>query len=374
MGKERFRETDGNSFFGSFVYDRVVPKDHFLRKLNEVVNWQVFSWRLAQYYKGGAEYGPIPYDPTLILKMLLVSYLYDISERQTEELCNDSLSVKCFLGLAADERAPDHATLSLFKNRLVKREGEESFRKLFQELLRTAQENGIKFGGIQVVDSTHTIADVNVAKDEKRQEKEGKEPRDPNASWGVKGSKKVKDEEGKEREQKEYFYGYKTHLSINAETRLITSLEVTTGSAYDGHQLPGLVEQDLAQGVGAKVYAGDRGYDDGENHLYLKYKKLKSALRLNDYRTQKKDSNKEPWLKLLADPDYKAGLKERYKVEPKFGEGKNQHGLRRSRYIGLVGNGVQSYLTAMVLNLKRMVKLLYGVSFRNQSYPVLKAA
>ena len=87
------------------------------------------------------------------------------------------------------------------------------------------------------MDSTHTIADVNVAKDKKRQKKEGKEPRVPNASWGVKGSKKVKDAEGKERKQKEYFYGYKTHLSINAETRLITSLEVTTGSAYDGHQL-----------------------------------------------------------------------------------------------------------------------------------------
>ena len=56
--------------------------------------------------------------------------------------------------------------------------------------------------------------------------------------------------------------------------------------------------------------------------------KLKSALRLHDHRTQKNDSNKEVWLKLLADPDYKAGLKERYKVEPKFGAGKNQHGTK----------------------------------------------
>lgn len=374
MGNERFRETGRDSFFGSFVYDQVVPKDHFLRRLNEAVDWESFSRRLAQYYKGGAEYGPTPYDPTLILKMLLVSYLYDLSERQTEELCNDSFSVKCFLGLAADQRAPDHATLTLFKSRLLGREGEGSFKSLFQEVLKTAQRKGIKFGRIQVVDSTHTIADVNVAKDEKRQDKEGKGPRDADASWGVKGSKKVKDEQGQEREQKQYFYGYKTHLSINAETRLITSLEVTTGSAYDGHQLTGLVEQDLAQAVGGEVYAGDRGYDDGENHLYLQEKGLKSALKLKKNRTQKKDPNKEPWLKLLADPDYKAGLKERYKVEPKFGEAKDQHGLRRSRYIGLIRNSIQSYLTAMALNLKRMVKLLYGVSFRNQGYPALKAA
>ena len=33
--------------------------------------------------------------------------------------------------------------------------------------------------------------------------------------------------------------------------------------------------------------------------------------------------------------------------------------------IGLARYEVQVYLTAMTLNLKRMVKLLYGVSFKN---------
>jgi hypothetical protein len=35
--------------------------------------------------------------------MLLLSYLYNLSERQTEVYVNDSLSAKCFLGLAVDE-------------------------------------------------------------------------------------------------------------------------------------------------------------------------------------------------------------------------------------------------------------------------------
>jgi len=163
-------------------------------------------------------------------------------------------------------------------------------------------------------------------------------------------------------------------VSLNAETGLITSLKVTEGSAYDGHELPDLVRSDLAQGVEARVYAGDKGYDDGENHEFLKEKGLKSALRLKRTRTQKKDPNKGPWLKLIADPDYQAGLKERYKVERKFGEAKLWHGFRRCRYLGLVRYRVQSYLTAMVLNLKRMVKLLHGVSFRNQSQIVPRAA
>ena len=373
MARERFREVGKGSFFGEIVYNRVVPKDHFLRKLNEVIDWRPFTQKLVRYYKGGGEYGPPPYEPSLILKMLLVSYLYDLSERQVEEYVNDSLSAKNFLGLAVDEAAPDHATLTLFKNRLIERKGEKVFEELFQKVIKIAKEKGISFGRIQVVDSVHTIADVNLQKEEGRQKK-GKGPRDPDARWGVKGKKIVKDENGNKHEQTEYFFGYKAHVSLNAESGLITSLKVTPGSAYDGHELPELVRADQDLGVEAKVYAGDKGYDDGENHEFLRERGLKSALRLKDSRTKKKDPNKGPWLELKSDPDYQAGLKERYKVERKFGEAKECHGFRRCRYLGLVRYRVQSYLTAMVLNLKRMVKLICGVSFRNQGHFVPSAA
>lgn len=56
MPQERFRETGKGSFFGDLVYDRVVPQDHFLRKLNGVVDWRPFTKKLVRYYKGGAEY------------------------------------------------------------------------------------------------------------------------------------------------------------------------------------------------------------------------------------------------------------------------------------------------------------------------------
>ncbi len=64
---------------------------------------------------------------------------------------------------------------------------------------------------------------------------------------------------------------------------------------------------------------------------------------------------------------YREGLKERYKVERKFGEAKTGHGLRRCRYLGLVKYFVQVILTAMALNLKRMVKLLTGIPFRGRA-------
>ena len=314
-------------------------------------------------------YGPPAYEPALILKILLLSYLYDLSERQTEELVNFQLPAKWFVGLAVDESAPDHATLSLFKSRLLARKGEKVFEELFKGVLGIAKEKGISFGPIQVVDSVHTVADVNLEKDESRQKK-GEGPRDPEARWGVTGKKVVRNEVGGKEERREYFYGYKTHVSLNADTGLITSLKVTPGAAYDGHALPDLVTQDVAQGVAVRVYAGDKGYDDGENHEFLWQRGLKSALRLKETRTQKKDPNKGPWLELIGDLDYQRGLKERYKVERKFGEAKLCHGFRRCRYLGLARYRVQSRLTAMALNLKRLVKLLHGVSFRNQSRTV----
>jgi len=79
----------------------------------------------------------------------------------------------------------------------------------------------------------------------------------------------VKTESGKEEEQIEYFFGYKAHVSLNAENGLITSLEDTSGEVYDGHHFCSLVDHDLEQKLPVDTYAGDKGYDDGNNHYYL---------------------------------------------------------------------------------------------------------
>ncbi|MBN2356205.1 transposase [candidate division KSB1 bacterium] len=45
-------------------------------------------------------------------------------------------------------------------------------------------------------------------------------------------------------------------------------------------------------------------------------------------------------------------------MERKFGEAKQGHGLGHCRYVGKTRFTVQAYFTAIMLNLKRMVKLL----------------
>jgi hypothetical protein len=94
---------------------------------------------------------------------------------------------------------------------------------------------------------------------------------------------------------------------------------------------------------------------------------LYSAIILNNYRTKKKDPNKQVWIRLKASDAYQAGIRERYKIERKFGEAKQGHGLGRCRYLGIDGYKVQAYMTALALNLKRMVKLLTGTNFRGRA-------
>ncbi len=70
---------------------------------------------------------------------------------------------------------------------------------------------------------------------------------------------------------------------------------------------------------------------------------------------------------MKASEGYQAGIRERYKIERKLREAKQGHGLDRCRYLGIEGLRVQAYLTALTLNLKRMVKLLTGTNFRGRA-------
>jgi IS5 family transposase len=364
MARKRYKQQGNGSFFGDYLYERAVPESHFLRKLEGLLDWEVFSEKLVRLYRGKAEVGRPPYDPSVILKMLLLAFAYKMSERRTEAFANDSLSAKYFLHLAVDEPAPDHSTLTAFKRRIVRQGGEGLLEELLMEVVRAARRKGVVFGSIQVVDSTHTVADVNVAKDDRRRKK-GRPPRDDGARWGGK-RKRREGKSGPRRTETEYFYGYKMHNSLNAEAEMITSIVVTGGNGPDGKQFPKLVRKDGELELPVEIYAADRGYDDGENHYLLERLGLQSAIHLNRYRTEKKDGNKEVWMALKASAGYEAGQKERYKIERKYGEAKQNHGLRRCRYLGWIRYAIQAYLTAIVLNLKRMVKVLTGVGFTGE--------
>ncbi|MGQ9723107.1 MAG: transposase [Candidatus Jordarchaeum sp.] len=65
----------------------------------------------------------------------------------------------------------------------------------------------------------------------------------------------------------------------------------------------------------------------------------------------------------------KEALKKRSLIERRFGGAKRWHGLGRARYWGRAKVAIQALMTFLVMNVKRMVKLLW---MREQKVEILE--
>jgi len=99
-----FKQTNKNSFFGYFLYDQIVPKNHFLRKLAAAVDFSFVNELCQDAYPNFGKAGNRPYEPAMLFKIIFLAFLYNVSLRDMEEQINDRLSFKWFLGLAVNDR------------------------------------------------------------------------------------------------------------------------------------------------------------------------------------------------------------------------------------------------------------------------------
>lgn len=77
------------------------------------------------------------------------------------------------------------------------------------------------------------------------------------------------------------FFGFKTHIAMDEETRIITAATVTTGEKHDGKELPGLVERTEAAGLEVEAVIGDGAYAEDSNLTYCKEKGIKDISKLS---------------------------------------------------------------------------------------------
>ncbi len=133
----------------------LVPKDHFLRKLSQAVDFSFIYNEVRTLYC--ADNGRPSIDPVMLVKYLLVGYLYGIeSERRIEQEIQVNMAYRWFLGLDIGERVPDHSTIS--QNRRRRFCGKDLFRRLFEHVLWLCMEKGIVDGSLILTDSTHVKA------------------------------------------------------------------------------------------------------------------------------------------------------------------------------------------------------------------------
>jgi len=95
----------------------------------------------------------------------------------------------------------------------------------------------------------------------------------------------------------------------------------------------------------------DKGYDTNASHQKLKQRGQRSSIIIRKNCT---DAD------IIRQADSK-GQRERPSIERKFAEQKKYHGLAKARYWGLAKVTIQVLITCLVVNCKRMARLLGSV-------------
>ena len=119
------------SFYGDYLYDRIVPQDHLLRRINAVVDFSFVNELVKDKYT--PDFGRPAEDPEFMLRLCLLQYLYGDSDREVIENARMHNGYKYFLGLAIDEKVPDDTTISYFR---AQRLGEVKFREVFEKIVQ----------------------------------------------------------------------------------------------------------------------------------------------------------------------------------------------------------------------------------------------
>jgi transposase len=109
---------------------------------------------------GCAPIGRPSIDPELIIRMLLLGYLFAI--RSERALCREvqvNLAYRWFCGLGIEDRIPDHSAFTRARNERF-RDG-DIFRKVFERVVATCIAAGLVGGKGFAVDASLIAADAN---------------------------------------------------------------------------------------------------------------------------------------------------------------------------------------------------------------------
>jgi transposase len=153
MGFRRFAP----KLYYQLSLDRLVPQNHLLRLIAEVIDFS-FVYPLARPYYSHT--GQPSVDPVVLFKALLIGYLYGItSERRLMEEIQVNLAYRWFLGYDLDEAIPDHSVLSKARVRF----GMDVFEAFFNRTVDLCREAGLVHGEATFVDSTLIQANAALA-------------------------------------------------------------------------------------------------------------------------------------------------------------------------------------------------------------------
>jgi len=314
------------------LYDMIVPKDHFLRKLSETVDFSFANRLMEKCYC--LTNGRPAYEPEIMLKLLFLEMYYDLSDREMVKRAQTDMAIKMFLGLNPEDTIPDDTLLVKFRTCRI---DEGMLDEFLGETVRQAIQKGVVKNNSIIVDATHSkskhspkipsqiLRDMTKELRKELYKTQGELhslfPEKPEIEDDVyeqieytealcKALENIKFESPKAEKQRikikemlnnpnlitlqnehdedaktghknedDTFFGYKNHIAITGEG-IITAATVTNGTSPDGKELPILIEKSKQNGIEVKAAIGDKAYSISKNLEYGEENNIKIISKL----------------------------------------------------------------------------------------------
>ncbi len=150
------RQVAQGSLFYGFRLEDHVPGDHLLRRIDGLLDFGFVREALARSYSAA---GRPSIDPELMLRMLLIGYLFGIrSERRLCQEVHLNLAYRWFYRLDLGDAVPDHSTFS--KNCHGRFRACDLYRLLFEQVVAKCAAGGLVAGRELAVDGSTIMADA----------------------------------------------------------------------------------------------------------------------------------------------------------------------------------------------------------------------
>jgi len=312
-----------------------------LEVLSCTIPWQEFADLLSAVHEKQrkSSAGRKPFDALLMFKILVLQTYYNLSDEQVEYQIRDRLSFMRFLGLAIEDPVPDAKTVWVFRERL---KALGLVERLFSRFAAVLAAQGYEARQGQIIDASIVKAPVQRnSREENAQIKRGEVPED----WSQE-KRRQKDVDARwTKKRGKSDYGYKNHIGVDVENKLIRDYEVTPANVHDSQVFDQVLD---FENPDPRVWA-DSAYRSEEAELALAGAGFESHIH------EKGQSNAP--LSDAQNAHNRQRSKIRVRVEHIFGSQENEQGGKFLRTIGKARAAVKIGLANLVYNFRRFVYL-----------------
>lgn len=316
-----------------------------LERLNAVIDWKIFLPILERIdvkaRKSTA--GRKPLCRVLMFKLLILQRLHNLADERLQYQVTDRLSFMRFLGLYLAADVPDARTVWAFREALKEHQLVEP---LFDRLNQALAELGVEMKSGQIIDATFVPVPIQRnGRDDNALIKQDAIP----VEWGKTAAKRAhKDTDARwTKKGGQNHYGYKNHINIDRDTKLITAHTTTDASVHDSQVLDDVLRE---VEIGGKDVWADSAYRSVEQQASLNESGHHSNIHERAYRDQPLSEQQE------ADNKKKSSIRAR--VEHVFGTMENDMNGIFLRTIGIARAKVGIGLMNLTYNLKRVEVLI----------------